>query len=170
MKTTISKGEKNLKTKEERDLIKIEKCAAAESKGYKFDRATGEIIGQRNKPIKSKVNGYTIISFMVDGVKKYLYATTFIEYILKKEYESISLEDIELEKAYVKPSQEYLAKKKALKEVKSVVVNVESNLTEVPLGNIQSSVLAIDYSTKEKHLETLSINSGTQFRPSTYFN
>ena len=97
MKTTIIKAEKNPKTREERDLIKIEKCAVVD-KGYKYDRATGEIIGRRNKAIKANVNGYTIISFDVDGKRKCLYATTFIEYILKSENESISLEDIELAK------------------------------------------------------------------------
>jgi hypothetical protein len=85
MKTSIIKGEKNPKTREEKDLIKIEKCVAALAKGYKYNRVTGEIIGQRNKPIKAHVHGYTIISFIHDGKRKYLYATTFIEYILKKE-------------------------------------------------------------------------------------
>lgn len=135
MKTKIIKGEKNSKTKEERDLIKIEKCVAAEAKGYKYDRATGKIIGRRNKAIKAHVHGYTIISFLVDDKRKYLYATTFIEYILKKENESISLEEIELAKAYVKPSKEYLAEKKALKEPKKQKLMVGSDIQDVIIDN-----------------------------------
>ena len=131
MKTTIIKGEKNPKTKEERDLIKIEKCAAALVKGYKYDRATGEIIGRRNKPIKAHINGYTIISFVHDGKRKYLYATTFIEYLLKKENESISLEDIELAKAYVKPSKESLLRIKTLKHEKKQKALLVSNVQDV---------------------------------------
>ena len=166
--TTIIKGAKNPKTKEERDLIKIEKCVAAVAKGYKYDRATGEIIGQRNKAIKSHVHGYTIISFVHDGKRKYLYATTFIEYILKKEKESISLEEIELAKVYVKPSVAYLAKKLALKEAKPAEVIVETNLAEVLSDELKSSPLTIDYSINEKPLEKEFINSGYQFIPNTY--
>ena len=168
MKTSIIKGEKNPKTKEERDLIKIEKCAAALAKGYKYDRATGEIIGRRNKAIKAHVHGYTIISFVHNNKRKYLYATTFIEYILKCENESISLEDIELAKAYVKPTKEYLAKKKVLKEAKPAEVSIETNLVEVLSDELKSCPLAIDYSTNEKPLEKEFINSGYQFRPNTY--
>ena len=168
MKTTIIKGDKNPKTKEERDLIKIGKCAAAVAKGYKYDRATGEIIGRRNKAIKAHVHGYTIISFLVDGKRKYLYATTFIEYILKNESESISPEDIELAKAYVKPSAAYLAEKKALKEAKLAEVIIKTNLAEVLSDELKSSPLAIDYSTREKPLEKEFINSGYQFIPNTY--
>ncbi len=168
MKTTVIKGAKNPKTKEERDLINIEKCVVAEAKGYKYDRATGEIIGQRNKAIKAHVQGYTIISFVVDGKRKYLYATTFIEYLLKKENESISLEDIELAKAYVKPSVAYLAKKKALKEAKPAEVFIETNLAEVLSNELKSSSLAIGYSPKEKSSEKVFINSGYQFKPNTY--
>lgn len=139
MKTTIIKGEKNPKTGEERDLIKIEKCVAAEAKRYKYNRATGEIIGRRNKPIKAHINGYTIISFVVDGKRKYLYATTFIEYILKKEDESISREDIELAKAYVKPSKESLFIIKTLKqEIKQkalVVSSVQDVVVDKPKWN-----------------------------------
>lgn len=139
MKTTITKGEKNPKTKEERDLIKIEKCVAAEAKGYKYDRATGKIIGRRNKAIKAHVHGYTIISFLVDDKRKYLYATTFIEYILKKENESISLEEIELAKAYVKPSKESLLIIKTLnqeKKQKDLLVNsVQGVVVDRPKWN-----------------------------------
>jgi hypothetical protein len=140
MKTTsIIKGEKNPKTKEERDLIKIEKCVAALAKGYKYDRATGEIIGRRNKAIKANVHGYTIISFVHDGKRKYLYATTFIEYILKNENESISLEDIELAKAYVKPSKESLLRIKTLKQAKKqkdlIVNSVQVVVVDRPKWN-----------------------------------
>ncbi len=169
MKISIIKGKKNPKTKEGRDLIKIEKCNIAEAKGYKYNRATGEIIGQRNKPIKAHINGYTIISFVHDGKRKYLYATTFIEYILKNENESISLEDIELAKAYVKPSAAYLAKKNALKETKPAEVLIETNLTEVLSDEVKSSPLAIDYSAKDKPVYKRFINSGYQFKPSNYF-
>lgn len=165
MKTTIIKGEKNPKTKEERGLIKIEKCAAALAKGYKYDRATGEIIGQRNKAIKAHIHGYTIISFVLDGKRKYLYGTTFIEYILKNESESVSPEEIELAKAYVKPSVAYLAKKLALKEAKSAEVFIETNLAEVLSNELKSSPLAIGYSTSEIPLEKVFINSGYQFKP-----
>lgn len=160
MKTT----EAIAKSKEERDLIKIEKCAAALAKGYKYDRATGEIIGRRNKAIKAHVHGYTIISFVHDGKRNYLYATTFIEYILKNENESISLEDIELAKAYVKPSAAYLAKRKALKEAKLAEVFVETNLEKVLSNELKSSPLVIDYSPKEKPLKKVFINSGYQFK------
>jgi protein gp37 len=163
--TNNLKQVKNPKSKEERDLIKIEKCVAAVAKGYKYDRATGEIIGQRNKAIKAHVHGYTIISFVHDDKRKYLYATTFIEYILKKENESISLEDIELAKAYVKPSATYLAKKKALKEAKPSEVLIETNLAEVLSDELKSSLFAIGNSTKEKPLEKVFINSGYQFKP-----
>lgn len=168
MKTTIIKGEKYPKTKEERGLIKIEKCAAALAKGYKYDRATGEIIGQRNKAIKAHIHGYTIISFVLDGKRKYLYGTTFIEYILKNESESVSPEEIELAKAYVKPSVAYLAKKKALKEANLAEAFVETNLVEVLSDELKSSPLVIDYSTNEKPLEKEFINSGYQFIPNTY--
>ena len=119
------------KSKEERDLIKIEKCALALAKGYKYDRATGEIIGQRNKAIKAHVHGYTIISFVHDGKRKYLYATTFIEYILKCENESISLEDIELAKAYVKPTKESLLRIKTLKQEKKQIFLLVSSVQDV---------------------------------------
>ena len=139
MKTTIIKGEKNPKTREEKHLIKIEKCSAALAKGYKYDRATGEIIGRRNKPIKARINGYTIISFVHDGKRKYLYATTFIEYILKKENASISLEEIELAKAYVKPSKESLLRMKTLKQEKKqkdlLVRSVQDVVVDRPKWN-----------------------------------
>ncbi len=112
MKTTL----KTALSKEERIASNNTKCVLALEKGYKYDRETGKIIGQRNKAINAQINGYTIISFVIDGKRIYLYGTTFIEYILKSENESISPEDIELAKAYVKPSTLYLAKKKALKE------------------------------------------------------
>ena len=82
MKTTMRTLEAIAKSKEERVLNNNKKCALALEKGYKYDRATGEIIGRRNKAIKAHINGYTIISFVVDGRRKYLYGTTFIEYIL----------------------------------------------------------------------------------------
>ena len=119
------------KSKEERDLIKIEKCVAAVAKGYKYDRATGKIIGQRNKPIKAHINGYTIISFVHNNKRKYLYATTFIEYILKCENESISLEDIELAKAYVKPTKESLLRIKTLKQEKKQKALLVSSVQDV---------------------------------------
>jgi len=135
MKTSIIKGEKNPKTREEKDLIKIEKCVAALAKGYKYNRVTGEIIGQRNKPIKAHVHGYTIISFIHDGKRKYLYATTFIEYILKNENESISLEEIELAKAYVKPFKESLLRKKTLKQEDLYVNSVQDVVADRPKWN-----------------------------------
>ena len=156
------------KSKQDRISNNNEKCALALAKGYKYDRATGEIIGQRNKAIKAHINGYTIISFVVDGERKYLYGTTFIEYILKNESESISPEEIELAKAYVKPSAAYLAEKKALKEAKLAEAIIETNLAEVLSDELKSSPLVIDYSTKEKPLEKVFINSGYQFIPNTY--
>ncbi len=116
--TTMKKAEAIAKSKEERISKNNEKCKIALEKGYKYDRETGGIIGRKNKPIKAHINGYTIISFLFDGKRKYLYGTTFIEYILRSENESISPEDIELAKAYVKPSTAYLAQKKAIKEAK----------------------------------------------------
>ena len=156
------------KSKQDRILNSNTKCVLAIEKGYTYDRATGEIIGLRNKAIKSHINGYTIISFVHDGKRKYLYATTFIEYILKKENESISLEDIELAKVYVKPSAAYLTKKKALKETKPAEALIEANLTEVLSDEVKSSSLAIDYSVKDKPIYKRFINSGYQFKPSNY--
>lgn len=118
-------------SKNERVSINNTKCALALEKGYKYDRATGEIIGLRNKPIKAHINGYTIISFVVDGKRMYLYGTTFIEYILKSENDSISAEDIELAKTYVKPSAVYLAAKKALKEAKKQKALVDGTIQEI---------------------------------------
>ncbi len=131
MKTTL----KTALSKEERISNNNTKCALALEKGYKYDRETGKIIGRRNKVIKAHINGYTIISFVHDGKRKYLYATTFIEYILKKENESISPEEIELAKAYVKPSKEYLAEKKALKVATKQEALVESNIQDVIIDN-----------------------------------
>ena len=153
------------KSKGERVLNNNKKCALAMERGYKYDGATGEIIGRRNKAIKAHINGYTIISFLVKGKRKYLYATTFIEYILKSENESISPEDIEMAKVYVKPTKEYLAQKKALKEAKSAEVLVETNLVEVLSEEPKSSPLAIGYPSSEKPLEKVYINSGYQFKP-----
>lgn len=127
----MKKVEAFAKSKQDRISNNNEKCAAALAKGYKYDRATGEIIGQRNKAIKAHVHGYTIISFVVDGKRKYLYATTFIEYILKKENESISLEEIELAKAYVKPSKESLLRIKTLKQEKKQKALLVSNVQDV---------------------------------------
>lgn len=123
------------KCKQDRISNNNEKCVAALAKGYKYNRVTGEIIGQRNKPIKAHVHGYTIISFIHDGKRKYLYATTFIEYILKKENESISPEEIEFAKLYVKPSASYLAEKKALNEPKKQKLMVESDIQDVISDN-----------------------------------
>jgi protein gp37 len=158
----------NAKSKEERFLINNQKCKLALDKGYKYDKATGEIIGQRKKAIRAHINGYTIITFVADGVRKYLYGTTFIEYIIKSENESISLEDIELAKAYVKPTKEYLDKIKALKEAKPTELKVIANLSEVLSNELKSIPLAIDYSTNDKPLKKVFINSGYQFRPNTY--
>ena len=131
MKTTF----KTAINKEERILNSNTKCALALEKGYKYDRATGEIIGRKNKPINANINGYTIISFTVDCKRKYLYATTFIEYILRKENESISLEEIELAKTYVKPSTAYLAQKKALKEAKKQKEIVDNTIKKIFTDN-----------------------------------
>jgi len=127
MKTTL----KTASSKEERILKNNIKCALALEKGYKYDRATGEIVGIRRKVIKAHVNGYTIISFDHDGKRNYLYATTLIEYILKKENELISPEDIELAKAFVKPSTAYLAQKKALKEATKQKELVDNSIQDV---------------------------------------
>lgn len=127
MKTTL----KTATSKEERISNNNTKCALALEKGYKYDRETGKIIGQRNKAINAQINGYTIISFVVDGKRTYLYGTTFIEYILKSENESISPEDIELAKAYVKPSTTYLAEKKALKEAQKQTALVDRTTQEI---------------------------------------
>jgi protein gp37 len=127
MRTTL----KTASSKEERILKNNIKCALALEKGYKYNRATGEIVGIRRKVIKAHVNGYTIISFVHDGKRNYLYATTFIEYILKKENELISPEDIELAKAFVKPSTAYLAQKKALKEATKQKELVDNSIQDV---------------------------------------
>lgn len=135
MKTIMKTVEAVAKSKQDRILNSNTKCALAIEKGYKYDRATGEIIGRRNKAIKAHINGYTIISFLVDGKRKYLYATTFIEYILKSENEFISIEEIKLAKTYFKPSSEYLAEKKALKETKKQKLMVGSDIQHVITDN-----------------------------------
>ena len=134
------------------------KCSLALEKGYKYNRATGEIIGRRNKAIKAHINGYTIISFLVDGKRKYLYGTTFIEYILKSENESISPEDIELAKVYVKPSASYLANRKALKKAKTI----EANLKDLLLGGLKIS------SPSNNQIKEKISDKGFQFRPNTF--
>jgi protein gp37 len=125
MKTTV----KTTISKEERLLINNQKCKFALSKGYKYDKVTGEIIGQKNKPIRAHINGYTIISFIINGVKIYIYGTTFIEYVLKSENASITNEEIELAKVYVKPSATYLAKIRELKAARAKEVLVTNDLT-----------------------------------------
>jgi hypothetical protein len=149
MKTTL----KTALSKEERISINNTKCALALEKGYKYDRETGKIIGQRNKAINAQINGYTIISFLVDGKRTYLYGTTFIEYILKSENESISPEEIELAKTYVKPSTAYLAEKKALKEAqkqKSLVdVATQEIITDAPEVNLVDKSFSFNW----KHMK-----------------
>ncbi|MFZ4680627.1 MAG: hypothetical protein ACOYLP_10715 [Flavobacterium sp.] len=124
MKTTVNTAI----SREQRLLINIQKCKLALCKGYKYDKPTGEIIGQKGNAIKAHINGYTIISFVVNGVRIYIYGTTFIEYVLKSENASITNEEIELAKVYVKPSTTYLANRKALKEAKSKEVFVNKDL------------------------------------------
>jgi protein gp37 len=167
----ILKNNKNMKTrvktalsKEERISNNNTKCALALEKGYKYDRATGEIIGQRNKAIKAHINGYTIISFIVDGKRTYLYGTTFIEYILKSENDSVSPEEIELAKAYVKPSASYLANRKALKEANTKELILDTNLKDVLLEELKTS-LPSNNQIKEKVLDKGYVNLGYQFIP-----
>ena len=119
---------KTTKSKEERLLINNQKCMLALGKGYKYDKATGEIIGQKGRAIKAHINGYTIISFVINGVTLYIYGTTFIAYILKSENPTISNQEIELAKVYVKPSATYLANRKALKESNGQEVFAENDL------------------------------------------
>ena len=138
---TMKTAEAIVKRKEERVLNNNTKCLLALEKGYKYDRETGKIIGRRNKVIKAHINGYTIISFIVDGKRKYLYATTFIEYILKSDNESISLDDIELAKVYVKPSTAYLAEMKALKQAKKQKEQVDSTIQDVITDNPKENVV-----------------------------
>ncbi len=149
-------------SKKERISNNNTKCALALEKGYKYNRATGEIIGRRNKAIKAHINGYTIISFLADGKRKYLYGTTFIEYILKSENESISTEDIELAKVYVKPSASYLANRKALKEAKTKEVILEANLKDLLLGGLKIS------SPSNNQIKEKISDKGFQFRPNTF--
>ncbi len=152
-KIKMKKSESTSKNKEERHLINTQKCKLAILRGYKYDQKTGEIIGIRNKPIKSKINGYTIISFTVEGKRKYLYATTFIEYILKKENESISLEEIELAKTYVKPSTAYLAQKKALKEAKKQNELVDNAIQEIVTDNHKENAIDKSLNVNWKHIK-----------------
>ena len=125
MKNTV----KTAISKEERLLINNQKCMIALGKGYKYDKATGEIIGQKGKAIKAHINGYKIISFVDKGIRIYLYGTTFIEYVLKGENASITNEEIELAKVYVKPSAIYLATIKALKATKAKEAILNNDLT-----------------------------------------
>ena len=143
------------KSKQDRILNSNTKCVLAIEKGYTYDRATGEIIGLRNKAIKAHINGYTIISFIHDGKRKYLYATTFIEYILKSENEFISIEEIKLAKTYVKPSSEYLAEKKALKEPKKQKSMVEIDIQDVITDNTKVN-LAENRPLNKRELKKLS--------------
>lgn len=151
-------------SKNERVSNNNSKCALALEKGYKYNRATGEIIGRRNKAIKAQINGYTIISFVVDGRRKYLYGTTFIEYVLKRENESISPEDIELAKVYVKPSAAYLANRKAIKEAKAKEELLYANLKDALLEELKTSSPS-NYQIKEKAVDKGYVNLGYQFIP-----
>jgi protein gp37 len=125
MKNTV----KTARSKEERLLINNQKCMLALSKGYKYDKATGEIIGQKGKAIKAHINGYKIISFVHKGIRIYLYGTTFIEYVLKGKNASITNEEIELAKVYVKPSAIYLATIRALKATRAKEAILTNDLT-----------------------------------------
>ena len=164
MKTIMRTLEAIAKSKEERVSNNKTKCALALERGYKYDGATGEIIGQRNKAIKAHIIGYTIISFLVNGKRTYLYATTFIEYILKSENESISPEDVEMAKVYVKPTASYLANRKALKEAKAKELILDTNLKDVLLEELKTS-LPSNNQIKEKVLDKGYVNLGYQFTP-----
>jgi hypothetical protein len=145
-----------------RNQARAQKCKLALEKGYKFNESSGEIIGQKGKPIKSKTNGYTVISFMYEGIKKYLYGTTFVEYILKNENEMISDEELEFAKIYVKPSTEFLAKRKAKKKARTKVVSKESDYPDVPTNpvlavNSLSKDLNVSYKKDELYTEASQI-------------
>lgn len=144
-----------------------QKCEIALNKGYKYDESTGEIIGVRGKVINAKINGYTVISFVDAGVKYFLYATTFIEYVLRKENDAVSKEELELAKVFVKPSIAYLANRKTLQEAKEM--RIDSNCPEVATEQIKQNLSMKDYLTKDKtlnHRTRKFFSRAFQFRPS----
>lgn len=144
MKNTI----KTTEQKQIRLSINNQKCAIALKKGYQYNSTTGEIIGVRGRVIKAKINGYIVISFLNAGVKQFLYATTFIEFLLKNENEAISKDELEVAKIFVKPSTEYLLKVKASKEAKKNEVSSDKNLTE----QLKKKLLTKNFLTKDKTL------------------
>lgn len=150
LKTKIKTPEAIAKSNE-RITQNNEKSKIALEKGYKYDRETGEIIGRKNKPIKAHINGYTIISFTVEGKRKYLYATRFIEFILKSENESISPEEIELAKTYVKPSTAYLAQKKALKDTNKPRKLIDNTTQEIVPDNQKVNAIDKRHNVNWKH-------------------
>lgn len=141
---------KSAEAKQIRLSINNQKCEIALNKGYKYDKSTGEIIGVRGKVINAKINGYTVISFVDAGVKHFLYATTFIEYVLKTENGTVSKEELELAKVFVKPSIAYLANRKTLQQAKEL--NNESNCVEVTTDQLKHNPPMKDYLTKDKTL------------------
>lgn len=146
---------KSAEAKQIRLSINNQKCEIALNKGYKYDKNTGEIIGVRGKVINAKINGYTVISFVDAGVKQFLYATTFIEYFLKKENATISNDEIEIAKVFVKPSSAFLAnrrliltKRKTLKKAKGVSNNII--FPETLLLQLKRNPFSNDYLTKHE--------------------
>jgi hypothetical protein len=140
---------KSAEAKQIRLSINNQKCEIALKKGYKYDESTGEIIGVRGKVINAKINGYTVISFVDAGVKQFLYATTFIEYVLKKENDAVSKGELELAKIFVKPSIAYLANRKYLQQSKELN---EPNFMVVTTYQLKQNLSMKDYLTKDKTL------------------
>ena len=151
MKTIINKLEINPDNKQTRILINNQKCEIALKKGYKYYKSGGKIIGQRNKEIKTKINGYTVISFVSNGIKQYLYGTTFIEYILKNKTEDITNEEIELAKMCVKPSEAFLVINKIKRNGKSQKKNFNALLVQILLEEEQNKSLLGGYETREEY-------------------
>lgn len=147
MKTVI----KNTKSKEERLLINIQKCMIALEKGYKYNRTTGKIIGQKDNDIKTHINGYKVISLVVDGTRKYLYGTTFLDYIMKNKVAEITNEEIEFAKLNVNPSEAFLVKSKIKRQMKAQMKNFETLLVQILLEEEQNKSLLGGYETREEY-------------------
>lgn len=151
MKTTVNRLEIKIDNKQTRILINNQKCEIALKKGYKYYKSSGKIIGQRKKEIKTRINGYTVISFVSNGVKQYLYGTTFIEYILKNKNKDITNEEIEFAKMCVKPTADFLVISKRKRHKKAEKKNVDALLIQILLEEQQNKSLLGGYESREEY-------------------
>lgn len=63
-------------------MTREEKCKLLISKGYTYNKITGDVIGIKGKPIKRKSKGYIQINFRHDGKHYRLYAHQYAYYYI----------------------------------------------------------------------------------------